>query len=373
MGILRVLLALAVVFAHTPAADSLPVLMPGSDAVRVFYIISGFLISYILETNKNYRNAATFLENRFLRLYPIYWVVAALTLVAHLVADRAFFARFAAMPFAALALVVVSNVVLFGQDWVMFAGVRGGHLVFNGQSSNSDVLLYRALLVPQAWTLGIELTFYLIAPFVLRRRKLLLLLLAMSLLLRAALVLNGVGLKDPWTYRFFPTELALFLLGALSHKVLLPLYESRLKASIRRTSIIATSGLVVYTVLFNGIPLPWLVKEFILLTSFLVLLPFTFVFQNAVKPDRWIGEISYPLYIGHVIVIEIVSLVLAKLHVKSPFSVTLYSVTLAILFAMFLNQFVNKKVERVRARIRNRGTAESEMVRLVAVAHKAGI
>ena len=351
MGILRALLALAVVFAHTPAADSLPILMPGSDAVRVFYIISGFLISYILDTNRNYQNTASFLENRFLRLYPIYWAVAALSLGAHLAADRHFFDRFAAMPPSAFVLVVVSTLILFGQDWVMFASVHGGHLAFTGQFYNSDVLLYRALLVPQAWTLGIELSFYLIAPFVLRRRKVILLLLAMSLILRIALIVNGVGLKDPWTYRFFPTELALFLLGALSHKLLLPLYETRLKASIRRISVIATSALIIYTVLFNYIALTWTVKEFILLTAYLALLPLAFVFQNAVKTDKRIGELSYPLYIGHVIVIEIVSLLLTKMHIKNPYSVTLCSVSASVLFAVFLNNSINKKVERIRTRI----------------------
>jgi len=342
--------------------------MPGSDAVRVFYIISGFLISYILDTNTNYRNTPKFLENRFLRLYPIYWTVAALSLGAHFVADRHFFDRFAAMPPAALALVVVSTVILFGQDWVMFASVHGGHLSFSGQFYNSDVLLYRALLVPQAWTLGIELTFYLIAPFVLRRRKLILLLLAMSLILRIALIVNGVGLKDPWTYRFFPAELALFLLGALSHKVLLPLYETHLKASIRRVSIFATSALVIYTILFNCISIPWTVKEFILLSAYLVLLPLAFVFQNSVKTDKRIGELSYPLYIGHLIVIEIVSLLLTRIHIKNTYSVTFCGVTASILFALLLNKFINKKVERIRARIRSGAPVETQLAGVV-VAH----
>jgi hypothetical protein len=40
-------------------------------------------------------------------------------------------------------------------------------------------------------------------------------LLAASLALRGVLIATGIGLGDPWTYRFFPTELALFLLGSL--------------------------------------------------------------------------------------------------------------------------------------------------------------
>lgn len=89
----------------------------------------------------------------------------------------------------------------------------------------SEVILYPALLVPQAWTLGVELAFYIVAPFVLVRRKALLLLLALSISVRIYLLYVGLGKSDPWTYRFFPAELALFLLGALAHQVLLPFYK----------------------------------------------------------------------------------------------------------------------------------------------------
>jgi peptidoglycan/LPS O-acetylase OafA/YrhL len=357
MGILRALLALAVVFAHTPAADSLPILMPGSDAVRVFYIISGFLISFILRTNKAYKKNTSFFINRFLRLYPIYWTVAALSLAANLTANRDFFARFGAMPLSAWLLVVASTVLLFGQDWVMFASVQQGHLRFTGAPNNSDVLLYRALLVPQAWTLGVELSFYLIAPFVVRRMKLIILLLALSLMLRVALLVNGVGLKDPWTYRFFPAELALFLLGALSHQILLPLYQTYLKASIRTASIIATSVLAVYTVLFNCIPGAVPLKEVVLLGGYIILIPLTFVFQNAFRTDKSIGELSYPLYIGHFLVIEMLTAILPKMHITGTLSVSMCSLAASILFAMFLNSAINSKVELIRARIRNRGSA----------------
>ena len=51
--------------------------------------------------------------------------------------------------------------------------------------------------MPQAWTLGVEITFYLVAPFVLRSPRRLLALLAASLALRAVLIATGIGLSDP--------------------------------------------------------------------------------------------------------------------------------------------------------------------------------
>ena len=108
----------------------------------------------------------------------------------------------------------------------MFFGIEHSSLLFTGSFAHSDVPLYQGLLVPQAWTLGVEITFYLVAPFVLRSPRRLLALLAASLALRAVLIATGIGLSDPWTYRFFPAELALFLAGALSHQILLPRWQA---------------------------------------------------------------------------------------------------------------------------------------------------
>ena len=52
------------------------------NAVELFYITSGFLISYVLQNNAGYRNAGRFYLSRALRLYPVYYVVAALALPA---------------------------------------------------------------------------------------------------------------------------------------------------------------------------------------------------------------------------------------------------------------------------------------------------
>ena len=75
----------------------------------------------------------------------------------------------------------------------MFFGIEHSSLLFTGSFAHSDVPLYQGLLVPQAWTLGVEITFYLVAPFVLRSPRRLLALLAASLALRAVLIATGIG------------------------------------------------------------------------------------------------------------------------------------------------------------------------------------
>ena len=229
MGTLRTLFAITVVFAHSYGF----VFVGGKNAVQLFYMISGFLISYVLVERKVYKSTRSFYINRYLRIYPIYFVVALLSLATFVFASAIgkevdFFKVYRDAPFAANILLVFSNATIFFQDWVMFSAVENREFVFSANFLKSEVVLYPALLVPQAWTLGVELTFYLMAPFILARRQFLLLLLALSIALRVYLLYIGLGKSDPWTYRFFPTELALFLLGALAHQVLLPFYRKTL-------------------------------------------------------------------------------------------------------------------------------------------------
>jgi peptidoglycan/LPS O-acetylase OafA/YrhL len=365
MGILRALFAISVVFAHCPWHSSF-VFVGGRNAVQLFYMISGFLITHILHNTPAYReNTITFYKSRALRIYPIYYVVAALTLLAVVsrqiaIGHTAIGDVFHAVPLSAKALLAASNLALFGQDWVMFTAVHGGHLQPSTNFWDSDVLVFHGLLVPQAWTLGVELTFYLIAPFVLLRRRRIVALLAASLLLRFLFFLYfpDRALSDPWTYRFFPFELSLFLVGALSQQLMLPLwqrYRHRLKAANYATWAFAAGAMLYFLIPVNEIA-----SSAILMIAFFLILPLTFLFQNKYSFDRKIGELSYPIYIGHVFVIIIAS-PLTRLWANHALIYALSNVALAVAFAIMLNKYVALPIERYRKQLKNR-TRKSDTV-----------
>src|SRR4029078_6122731 len=120
MGFLRTLLALSVVFSHSYGF----VFVGGLNAVRLFYIISGFLISFILVEKRAYASLGNFYINRYLRLFPIYAFAAAASffwiMYTH---DANFFRIYKSIPLDAALVLVFSNIAMFFQDWIFYLGL----------------------------------------------------------------------------------------------------------------------------------------------------------------------------------------------------------------------------------------------------------
>lgn len=351
MGILRTLLAISVVIGHSYHSDM--VFVGGRNAVQLFYIISGFLISYVLVENKSYKNIGSFYINRYLRLYPIYFTVAILSLIFALISHSSFFALYNETPLSADILLIFSNIFLFGQDWVMFSGIEDGQLGFATDFRQSEIALYEGLIIPQAWTLGVELAFYVVAPFILLKRKLIWILLVLSLAIRAYLAFKGIALKDPWTYRFFPAELALFLIGALSHQILMPFYIKAAGEKIILLSKLASMVMVFYLVCYSMIPLKEIIKAPIMFAFFIMFLPLAFIFQNHSGLDKRIGELSYPIYISHMLAIWAVVSFSEKIGSTDTLFIPVCSVLASILSAIFLNEFIGNRFEKIRQKLKN--------------------
>jgi peptidoglycan/LPS O-acetylase OafA/YrhL len=164
--------------------------------------------------------------------------------------------------------------------------------------------------------------------------------------------MDRVGTVDSWTYRFFPTELAFFLFGALSHQIVLPLYRRCFKSKLNPTSNMVTFTLVVVSIFFFAIPIDETIKTYLLFLLFVLLLPFTFLFQNERRWDGWIGNLSYPIYVIHMLVVWVVSYCFKLIHFDNAKVISLVCVATAILFAVGLNRVVGKPFEKIRTRIK---------------------
>lgn len=353
MGSLRTLFAITVVLAHSSWFDGF-VFVGGRNAVQLFYIISGFLISHILCTNPAYRNPWKFYLNRALRIYPIYYTVALLALIAIPICNHRMIDFYSSIPGTASVFLMLSNLLIFGQDWVSFVGVSNGQMVFTTNFLHSDFLLFKGLLIRQAWTLGVELTFYALAPFILRSSRMMILLLILSLSVRGLLFSIGLGADDPWTYRFFPAELAFFLFGALSNQYLLPVWKRFVSSKgltwLPRT---ATYGMISFCLFYFLIPVQEIFKMAFLFPVFLISLPLAFLYQNESRTDKAIGELSYPIYIGHLFIIMILGKIIGHHILTTPFLVALGNVFVAVVFAYYLNKYVGRRVENLRLKVKS--------------------
>jgi peptidoglycan/LPS O-acetylase OafA/YrhL len=200
---------------------------------------------------------------------------------------------------------------------------------------------------------GVELSFYLVAPFVLKNRNLLLTAFIGSLAVRVVIFIAGLGTTDPWQYRFFPAELSIFLLGAITCQIGLPALR-RLDPNIRANAVLfVTLAFVGFVAVFEYLPGRGALKEYIALFLAAVCLPFAFLFQQRFRWDSWIGDLSYPIYICHLLVLWLVSFVFNSFG-YSPQSIEASLVTIlgSIFFAIVLNAAVARPVEALRRRIR---------------------
>ena len=360
MGLLRLALALAVLLTHLPPATYR--FMGGGLAVQCFFIVSGFYMALVLEGK--YRDAGIFYSKRFLRLAPTYFVAMLLAAVVlfglgpSATATPEMFAAFYRHPGAAL-LLGFQNLTLLGQELLFWFKVTG-EATFSFDASNAPpsataAVGWQFLLVPQAWSQSMEIVFYALAPYLARVRSGTLAALAL-----ASMALRVAGHWLPvdfglWQGRLFPTALFLFLLGMLAFRAL-PL-AGRLPVA----AAWAANGLVLAIVV--ALPLLKLNEEvgrWLVYGLVAVAVPLIF---NALKDftlDRWIGELSYPIYLGHLMVVGLV------LRYEPPHPVVVaFAGTLAL--ATLLFAFIDRPVDRWR-----QARARASVTRPVAATAPAG-
>lgn len=293
MGLIRLFLAYVVVCDHWRAIIAPPVDLTPSHllslrfnagyAVMFFYMISGFLITYTLTKNYGPGDTARFYRNRFIRIFSLYWPVVAIVFILVPGALTAFLN--AGLVDKATAL------LLFGQDWRVSFGAEGG-AYFGGNIT----------FMNQSWTLGAELTFYLFAPLLLRYPKVAIALLCASLALRAAFVFAlGDNIHVIWTYTFFPSTACFFLLGYAA-----ALAAERFPAANRPAMGYGALAAIVAIMVFMpsyGFDTP---RFWISVVLFAIGLPGIFAATKDIRLLNMLGDLSYPLYLIHLLVLVMV-------------------------------------------------------------------
>jgi peptidoglycan/LPS O-acetylase OafA/YrhL len=292
MGTLRFLLALCVAYGHL----AVPLSFPTNDiAVQSFFVISGFYMALVL--NEKYGPDAywLFISNRLLRLWPAYFVILILSLAA--VDD---WKKLAVLDWSGIAFFVTSQALIVGQDLYLFLFVSNGSLAFTAHYPEVTAPLFSFAPVPQAWSLGPEIYFYLLAPFLVRRGPIFIAAIIFASLVLRMLLQWAFGFSGhPWSFRFFPSEIALFLSGSLSYYV----YASKTKHQrALAMTLLCCAALLLFACLainrWDGISR---LASLSFLAAIIIGVPRLFEATKNIAWDKYIGELSYPLYICHLL------------------------------------------------------------------------
>lgn len=310
MGLVRFLLALSVVLAHAPVHHRLfgVTWLNPVTAVQAFYVISGFLITRVLAHKADYQSIPAFYASRWLRLWPAYIVIAIAATFAN---PQRYFFDVINLGWTG-AFIAFSQVTLLFQDWLLFLNLtpNGGLAFAPARLADPTTRVDTFLPIDKSWTLGVEITFYLIAPFVCRRWQTLLMLFLAGVTVR--LFIGALGLNQAlWSYRFAPAEMTLFAAGGLAF------FAGRW---IRNAPWIGRAGWITLAIIVAFIvgrdvlyqdpffarwfqwfsTTLWLVDPVFL--AMLVIACPMLVFGIKGEWDRFIGDLSYPIYLSHTFV-----------------------------------------------------------------------
>ena len=344
MGSLRFLLAVAVVLFHSGGLFGYA-LTGGGPSVQGFYIVSGFFMALIL--NEKYIFSADnllFITNRLIRIYSTYWVYLALSIIFYCFsrdgAIALFVEQFHHLNAGTIAYLATSNLLIFGMDAGLFMGIHNGSLVLQEFTASPTPRVHDFFLIPQAWSLGVELSFYLLAPFLLRRHWSVVLAVAtLGLVARIAAGFDG----DPWTNRFFPFELTIFLLGGLAYHRFARI-KHRSLARWEKIAALFPVILVICYPLYGGESWFFQTGRLVFLAGLAGGLPYLFHMTRNITLDRSLGELSYPVYLCHELVISLVAL---TPHLSGNGS-ALVALALSIAVASATVTFIEAPVDRLR-------------------------
>ncbi len=349
MGLLRFLLAVCVVATHTGPLFGIK-WMAGLNAVVVFFIISGFYMSLIL--NEKYTgeksNYGLFISNRLLRLMPLYWTV----LVAHLILCfvgyilkndaltlQIYFDHKHEVTSAGWLVFIFCNLFIIGQDTLYYLHLLPSQgLIW---SAKEGIPTTWFMLMLPAWTLSIELLFYFIAPLFLRKQKRIIVLTMLLLVMALSFYIVGIDLGNLTKSQFTP-YLIYFLFGAIAWLI----YDK-----LKTKEIAVKSGRIVFALYLICLLLfpyfypesEWQIQLFYGLTFLSI--PFIFLLTKNLKWDAIIGEYSYPIYITHMMVIDML-----KLFGVDKAEYTALTILISLAISYLLIHLVANPVERFRQR-----------------------
>jgi peptidoglycan/LPS O-acetylase OafA/YrhL len=290
MGSLRYVLAVAVVFSHIRLerliymgwdAGSIGSFHMGAPAVMVFCCISGFVMTKLIR--KHYISAG----NSVARMRSVGWYYV--DRIARLLPQYAIY-----MLIAMIILQTTSITTTWTND-LSAADVALNFLMI--PLGFYHWIPSMGILIPQAWSLGLEWCFYLLAPWILLSRNWCWVY-RLGYASLAFYLLPFFGLLKPivFGYTLLPGVLFIFVVGMAqddTNRTRRQRYEATVLAV---TIILLTMRMTIPALDFEDGNLN---KEVLLGAIISVIIARTFQSAKTSRADTWLGNLSYGVFLNH--------------------------------------------------------------------------
>ena len=273
-----------------------------------------------------------FYKSRILRLFPIYYIGL---LLAILVSYDAVIKFFWELSLGGKIFYIFQNLLIFGQDLSYLACVR----TIANECANPIALTIN----PPAWSIAVELGFYLIAPFVVKSAKTTFL----YFMVGVVYLISLNGLKFPLVatdlfrpaeiyalnYYFFASSFIFFGFGALAYHLNRKNYSLTYPLGVIAIILLAFTKTIVpfWQILFIGLAIPPL-----------------FQYTKDIKVDRIIGELSYPAYILHFPILLMLKKYVGEDVGKWPLSLGTIVAIMSFALGLILYFFIEIKINNFR-------------------------
>ena len=265
-GSLRFLLAIAVAVSHL--GITIYNYNPGVSAVVIFYLLAG-MVAYKLIYNLYPNQPINYYKDRIKRIFPMYFLALIFSFIVYLLGAKSYF--ISAEP---TYIEYLSNIIVIPLSYFMYTGID------------------KFTLLPPVWSLGVELQFYLLAPFILLFTKRVIILISLSFIIY---VLANIGFlhTDYFGYRLLPGVMFIFLIGTLIQKSIYGCLKSR---NILISIYIFIFFLALY-VFSTNYKAPFNHET---IFALIVGIPFLYYVKlPKIKLDKFLGNISYPIFLYH--------------------------------------------------------------------------
>jgi peptidoglycan/LPS O-acetylase OafA/YrhL len=316
-GTWRFLLALLVSISHLWGGM---IHGPAAYAVWGFFVLSGFLMVYVLSNNygSDFAGLKTFAFNRFLRIYPLYWIACVLGAISVFYLPKLGVIPSALNP--------------------QFLAPTGAADWFNNMTL-LPIIGGQGLLVPVSGALAVEIAAYILMPIMAFSKPAtwLGIILSITLNLKYGLQIETFAVR----YSSFLTCFAAFSLGALvcHYRVFLE------KFSTPFLSVLAWSAHCLIWIWYDQWPWTYGLYFSALLSAWVVLS------LSKIKTgtlDGILGDLSYPVYLFHTTVAVWVA---TFQGIDRSFIFFLISFVLTILLSWLLIIAIDRPVHKLKKKI----------------------